>query len=96
MSGDHLGDHLLTHCGTTSETATLESLEIPTNKGRDHLGDHPRPPTPGEGVEGGPCKGTTPTPHPTEPSQTLTSPQRVRYSTPMATRWSDEQRTHAR
>lgn len=29
------------------------------------------------------------------PSQTLTSPQRVRYSTPMATRWSDEQRTHA-
>ena len=29
------------------------------------------------------------------PSQTLTSPQRVRYSTPMATRWTNEQRTHA-
>jgi len=29
------------------------------------------------------------------PSQTLTSPQRVRYSTPMATRWTTEQRTHA-
>lgn len=69
MTGDHLGDHLYPQAKTTRETTNPASHENPTNTGQDHLGDHPRPPAPGEGVRGGPCKGTTPTPH------TATRPQ---------------------
>lgn len=69
LIGDHLGDHLYPQAETTRETTTPAAPENPTNTGQDHLGDHPRPPAPGEGVRGGPCKGTTPTPH------TATRPQ---------------------
>ncbi len=64
LTGDHFGDHLYPQARTTSKTTISDPHEIPMNKGRDHLQDHPRPPNPGEGVEGGPCKGTTPTPQP--------------------------------
>ncbi len=85
MTGDHLGDHLYPQAETTQETTTPEPPENPTSTGRDHLQDHRRPPGPGEGVEGGPCKGTTPTPHPRCPSQTLTDAHHLRYCYPMAT-----------
>ena len=55
-----IGDHFIHRPGTTFETTTVEPPENPTNKGQDHLQDHPRPPAPGIGVGWGPCKGTTP------------------------------------
>lgn len=95
MTGDHLGDHLYPQAETTQETTTPAAPENPTNTGRDHLGDHPRPPQPGEGVEGGPCKGTTPTPHLRRLSQTLTDAHHLRYCYPMATRWSEDDKANA-
>lgn len=95
MTGDHLGDHPSAPFGTTQGTTTRRTPENPTNTGRDHLGDHPRPPQPGEGVEGGPCKGTTPTPHLRRLSQTLTDAHHLRYCYPMATRWSEDDKANA-
>ncbi len=58
-TGDHLRDHFIHRHGTTSETTSTEPLIDPTDKGRDHLRDHPRPLGPGRGLGGGPYKGTT-------------------------------------